>query len=235
MDKLKTLQQNPIFAKYRYIIFPVISCTISFALLIFVVFGQISNSLKQQAEISDLQKKVVELTKKNSDLERIDDTSFAKYLNTSLMALPEEKDITGVIGQLLYLLQSNNLNLDNLNFSSVTPEGNLETYQIRLEIQGSSPEIRNFIDNLNSVPRIVKLNNLELNSNRNTQKVQAVISLKTYFKKQPSAIGGAEEPLIKPTEADLKLLSKIEEKIKIIPLASSQDATSPKGKSDPFN
>lgn len=235
MDKLKQLQQNPVFAKYQFIIFPAFSIAISLFLLIFIIFGQISNSLKQQTEIADLQKKVESLTQKNSELEKIDDSSYQEYLDTALVALPEEKDIAGAIGQVLFILQSNSLNLDNLTFSNVSPEGNLQTFQIRLEIQGAPEDIENLIGNLKNIPRIVQLSDIEISSSRNSKRSQSSVTLKTYFQQHPTKIGSIEEPLVKPSSQDLQLLSSIREKIGQTPLSNSQDATGPKGKQDPFN
>ena len=88
MIKLKVLLENPIIVKYKIIILPIISIAISLFLLIFIVFEQVSSSIKRQEEITDTKTKVSDLTQKNNDLEKIDDTSFKDYLTTSLISIP---------------------------------------------------------------------------------------------------------------------------------------------------
>jgi|SRR3989344_4766074 len=234
MIKLKVLLENPIIVKYKIIILPIISIAISLFLLIFIVFEQVSSSIKRQEEITDTKTKVSDLTQKNNDLEKIDDTSFKDYLTTSLIAIPEEKDIAGAIGQLLFILRSHNLNLDNIGFSNASPENGLESFQISLEIQGDMSDMKALINDFKSTPRIIKLNSIELTSTRNSQTAHADIMLTAYFSKLPVNIGSVDEVLKQPTAEELKLIATIKENIQKIPLSNTQDATGSKGKADPF-
>lgn len=231
---IKTLLENPYLIKYKAFILPALAILISLALLILVVYPQAVAGFEQQRQVSEIRAKVDFLTKKSEDLAKVDTALYQGNLNTALLAVPQEKDVSGAIGQVLYLVSRNQLSVDSVGFGAAVEEDGIATFMTRLEVQGEMQDVKSLIADAGSSPRILKVSGIELSGSRGVTRVQAAIGLSVYFQPLPTVIGKIDQPLISPTPKDLELLAVIKSKINSSPVVSNDDITGLQGKTDPF-
>lgn len=231
---IKTLLENPYLIKYKAFILPALAILISLVLLILVVYPQAVAGFEQQRQVSEIRAKVDFLTKKSEDLAKIDVALYQGNLNTALLAVPQEKDVSGAIGQVLYLVSKNQLSVDSVGFGAAIEEDGIAAFMIRLEVQGEMQDVKSLIADAGSSPRILKVSGIELSGSRGVTRVQAAIGLSVYFQPLPTVIGKIDQPLISPTPKDLELLAVIKSKINSSPVVNNDDITGLQGKTDPF-
>ena len=118
MEKFKKLLENPKFQKYQTTIlggFAVLLCTL---LIAFLIVPQIYSLIATNNQISELERKQINLSEKLSIIETLDVGEYKKDLNASFVALPEDRDLPGTIGYILSLISSSGLSLEDFAFSN---------------------------------------------------------------------------------------------------------------------
>lgn len=233
--EIKKILEHPLVLKYRIYALPVLSIIFSLALLILVVIPQISASQKTSEEINTLNQKNTNLQKKLADLNSIDDSLYTDYLTSAKLALPVEKDISGAIGQVLYLIKSEQLTLNSIGFSTPKEENKTQSFQIRVELEGNMNNFKNFINKTASNPRILKVTSLEVSGSKRLDKVQVSLTLTTYFQDEPKALGDVEQALPIPAAKDFEYLATVKANSLLIPVINTNEIVGDKGKADPFN
>lgn len=226
------------FTKYKIIILPVLAIFICLILIVLVIFPHIFALSGTSKLLENTKNKHNALTKKLETLSQTDKTIYQDNVQATLVAMPQEKDIPGAVSQLLFLVGSSNLQLDEINLISaglnVKPSGESESYQIGLGVTGDIDSLLGFMLKIKTIPRVMKITKLEVFGGRASNNVQATISLAVFFKAMPVNIGSIEQPIIPLTSSELERLSKIKSYKKVIPVIIPEDVTGTKGKTDPF-
>ncbi len=238
MDKLKQvlkgLKNNPVYDRYEFLILPVFSTVVCLALLILIVIPNIITLLETNKQIQDLNSKNQALTTKLKSLEQADPETIKKNIETTLIALPEDKDIPGAINQLLFLVNTNNLKLSGISFSVGSgTEALSNNYQIKMDVSGGLTNLQNFVNKLKESTRTLKPDSIEINGVKFTD-VQSTIAVKIYFQPLQKSIGDVEKPLPVITQKDLEPLEKIKNSEVMNSQISGGIINAQKGKTDPF-
>lgn len=232
---LKTIAQNPFFVKYQVFILPTVSIGISLLLFVLVIIPQTLSFIGSFSTITDTESKITNLNKKAEILTQVDQGLYRNNINTTLIAFPAEKDIPGSISQLLFLLNSSNLKLGSMGFSGGTANqagATLNSFQVKLEVEGSLSDVKTFVNKFKEVPRIMKVSGIELSGR--AEAVQASITLTTYYQDLVNDLGDVEKPLELVNDKETQILSQIENYTKSIPIVTTNNVSGPTGKSDPF-
>lgn len=229
---LATITSNQYYLRYKIILWPAVVGIICVVLLIFIIIPQIQNSFFTLRTLSDSEARLRNLDKKADLLERINTSEYRQNINTALIALPEEKDIPGVLSQILFLLGANQLKLVAIGLSPAPPSSsNLESVGLKLEVEGDTLGIKNFLTKLRAVPRLMKVTGLEVNGSRET--IQATISLTAHYLGLVSQLGDIEKPIEEVSQAELEVLTTIKNNLRSTPSSLVITPTST-GKVDPF-
>lgn len=234
MEFFKTLPENPLYIKYKVFIIPASAVLISIFLFVLIVLPQIFNGLSTSKTIVQNEARISSLEKKIGILEGVDLAKYQQDISTALVSIPTNKDIPGVIGQVLYLVSKSKLKLNSM---SITPSGSaengLETYSVNVDVEGDIFEIKDLVNSTDTTPRVIKINGLELSGARGLT-IQASISYLTYYQDLITNIGEVEQEVKGINPEELKILTTISQNIKQVPTISTVGVSGPKGKTNPF-
>lgn len=215
---------------------PIIAIVVGLLTLGVVIIPQALAVPKTNEEISGLKIKNEALTKKIGQLDQVNESEYQSDVETVTNALPIDREIPGAFVQLMYLMQSNGLTLQDIGFNSppgVPSNSRLEEYVIKLGITGNSDDLVSFIEKLKEMPRIMKVTGIELNSGQTAADIQATVNLTTFFLGLSTNLGAVEQPINLPTPADREVIEKIKTFMNNLP-STPDDATGTVGKANPF-
>lgn len=229
------VMENSLVVKYKVLLVPIIVVVLAGVIVVLVTIPQLVGLFNTFKTIDELNAKKVVYQKKAGELERINVEDFRKNLDTALVALPVEKDIPGVMGELLVSLGGSGLGLDGITFSNSPPESDkLQEYMITIDVSGEEQSLRSFLQRVTVAPRLIKLTGIEVSKGA-VGKIGASITFTTFYQALPNAIGSVDEKLPVIGNADTQILADIETKIKTFPKVTTEQAgSSVTGKLDPF-
>lgn len=235
-DILRKLSSNPLYQRYQIFLLPLFSAVICFGLFGLIVYPQINIFLENRKKIEEINIKQQLLESKLGTLEKVNPDIFKKNIEVALLALPAEKDVTGVISQLLYLLNINRLTLNEMSFLGVAAQDKQDSIQIKIDISGGKDSFKSFITGLASLPRIIKVSSLEVSSSKEGEVIQSSLTLQAFYQVLPNSIGNVNAPLPVISPKETEVLSKIQSSSQVLPQApvASSSGSVVKGKTDPF-
>lgn len=245
MKSLNDFKKNPmvvaflkseLYIKYRIVLVPTIVLILSLTIAILVTVPQVIKLFQTYQVINDLNSKNIFYEDKITKLKKTDINTYKKNLDTALVALPVEKDIPGILGQLLVAVSSSGLSLEGISFSGASADsGVVSEYSIKMELKGTEIGLHNFLERIKVTPRLMKLNAIDLSKNENSDDLFASVSFVTLYQPLPDSIGSVEQPLASITTEDMQVLSDIQAKINSFPKLNAGSAPGGSvGKLDPF-
>lgn len=230
---LKSIKENPILLKYQVFLMPIFSFMICILLLVFLIIPQLLGFAEQNTQRESLFVKKQQLEAKIASLNKVNLESYKSDIATALIALPQEKDVPAALSQVLYLLSSNRLRLNevSLSGSDLMVDG-VKAFQIRVDATGTNSALRNFTESVKSSTRILSLEKLVVTAGSSLTELEATIDLIAYFEPLPTAVGGVDQEIKLPTQSDLEVLNKI--KSSQVGSGEIDTTTIPLGKTDLF-
>lgn len=236
MMKILKILDNSFFKNHKFLIIPIFSILATLSLTIFVIIPNVAILKEVGSKEDELKQKNDFYKQKTEILQKIDQTNYKGYINTSLQAMPQDPDVPGALNQILFLLTSNNLQLDGINFGlateTVTP--NTSAFHIEVDVSGEATQVKNFIAGTKKIPRLMKVVKLDVSS-LGESRIASTITLAVFYQILPQTIGGIDQPISELTEEDLATISNIKSLSKQLPPSQTQPVNLPKGKQDPFN
>lgn len=229
------LMTSELVIKYKVLLVPGIVLVTSILIVVLVTIPQFFSLLQTFKTIDDLNQKKIVYQKKAADLEQIQIEDYRKDLDTALEALPVEKNIPGIIGQMLVSLGGSGLSLEGISFSNAPPESEkVQEYTITIDVSGDEIALGNFLERVTIAPRLVKLSSIEVNQGAGDN-VSASLTFATFYQLLPKTAGSVDDKLPVITKSEKQMLSDIRTKVETFPqigLQQSGEATA--GKLDPF-
>lgn len=228
---------SPFYLKNRQFLVPGIVLVIAIFVSALITIPQFLKLFETFRKIDELKQRQAFFQNKIATLEGIDQELYRKNLDTALMALPVDKDIPGVTGSLLVALSGSGMSLDGIAFSSPQGESEkIEEYVLKLEVSGKETDLKNFLDRVKVIPRIIKLSSLDIGIGRSGM-LSASVGFVTLYQPLPKDIGSVDQVVSELTQLDKQSLADIEAKVKILPNETpvSGGATPVSGKLDPFS
>lgn len=212
MNKLKEalnkLLKNEQFIKYQPILLPSASGLICLLLLFLVAIPQFLKLQSNQKGIKEIESKITFYKQKTETLSRIEAETYKSNISAALVALPDDRDIPGIIGNIQSAVGSSGLTLDGLSFANSTATNSLNNYLVRTQVSGDINSIKRFISIMQESARVVKLGQLDFAGGVGS-KLQANIDFITYFQPLPNIITSVDQEVPSLTEKDIALLDKI--------------------------
>lgn len=232
---------NPLYIKYKQYIIPAAVLIIALLISVLVTVPQFMRLFETFATIEDLTNQRQFYQEKAAELESANLASYQEDLNVALIALPVDKDIPGVTGEILTALSGSGMTLDGITFSNSPAESEkVEEFSMRVDVTGSEAALQNFLERVKVTPRIIKLTSIESSKGRNGD-MSATIGFVTLYQKLPSNIGAVDAPLPELTKENSEILADIKARAGNIPTAGSTGSgrgsdgtTGPVGKLNPF-
>lgn len=235
----KQLKSSPFFtdekyAKYRVLLVPIIVVITAIVIVVLVTIPQLYNLFNTFKTINELKQKKLFYQNKAAELAEIKIQDFRNDLDTSLVALPVEKDIPGVMGELLVSLGGSGMTLNGITFSSSPPESEkVEEYTVTIDATGTDVSLGNFLERVTLAPRVIKLTTIQVSSG-GTANLNASITFATFYQTLPSNIGKIDDKLPKINQEDTQILADIKTKQRMFPKVAPQTSQTTIGKLDPF-
>lgn len=227
--------KSPFYLKYHQFVIPVVVMVVAILISVLVTMPQLFKYFETRNNISELEQKKLFLEQKVARLESINLTTTRNDLDTALVALPVDKDIPGVIGQLLVALSSSGMSLDGITFSGTSIETEkVGEYTVKMEVSGSEEGLKNFLERIKLTPRSIILAGLDISKAR-IGKLSASVTLVTSYESLPAEIGLVEDKVPELNQVDSQILSDIQTKLRLLPQNSSTSSQLTKtGKLNPF-
>lgn len=246
MEKLLQIKQkiaslsffsSPIYFKYRPLLVPGAVLVIAILISTLVTIPQFFKLFETFKKIEELNTNKAFFQNKISALEGVNLELYRRNLDTALIALPVERDIPGVTGELLVALSGSGLVLDGITFSSSESESEkISEYNLKIDVNGNEENLKDFLDRVKVLPRIIKLSSIDVSSGKK-DRLSASIGFVTLYQQLPKQISAVDEAVPLLTPQDSQVLSAIEDKIKLLPTVTPETgvATPVKGKLNPFS
>lgn len=225
---------SPFFLQHRQFVVPGLVLAVAILISGLVTIPQFVRLFDTFKTIQELTEKRNFFEEKITALENIDEDLYRKNLETALVALPVDKDIPGVTGELLTVLNGSGMSLQGINFAANNAEGSeVSEYTLKMDIVGGEDNFKTFLERVKTIPRIVKMTALEISSGRSSA-LSISVSLVAIYQKLPENIGAVDEELPQLTNADSVTLTEIKNKIDALPQVSPVIGDTTSGKPNPF-
>lgn len=227
------------YTSYKLIIFPFLVAVAGIFTIYLVIYPQISGYLKGIDEISRMQDRVVRLSTKAASLETLDTSGLTGKLDTALDALPADRDLANLLGAIQNLASENGVVLVAVALGQVVSDkqAKFNPFTVRLEVGGSKDAFKNFINNIEKAPRVMRVSSLELSPAKASDSASASTVIEVYFAPTPKEIGAVDAPLPTISAQEEETLAKL---VRETPVQVTQPTTEtpavsvPKGKANPF-
>lgn len=228
---------NPYYIKYNRYIVPAAVAVIALLIAVLVTIPQLLRLFETFETINKLTEQRDFYREKAASLQNMNLAEYQGDLDVALIALPVDKDIPGVTGEVLSALSGSGTSLDGITFSNTAAESEkVEEFGMRVDVSGTQDTIKNFLDRIKVTPRIIKLSSIETGTGRDGQ-ISASIGLVTLYQQLPGNIGAVDEPLSQVSKEDAQILADIKVRARSLPTVNSSGSTSgagPLGKLNPF-
>lgn len=223
------------YAKYRLLLVPFIVLISAILISVLVTVPQILNLINTFRTINELNQKKIFYQEKAAGLAVVNVPEVRSDLDTALVALPVDKDIPGVMGEILVTLGRSGMRLNGINFSNSPEESEkVQEYTITIEASGTETSLRNFLENVSLTPRLIKLSAITVDSLTGGN-INAKISFATFYQTLPKVIGSVDEKLPVIGQNETQILADIEEKKRQFPSQTQESTGSAQGKANPFS
>lgn len=223
------------YEKYRVLLVPLLVIISAIFISVLVTIPQVFKLVNTFKTIDELGQKKLSYQKKASELESINTTEYRNNLDIALVALPVEKDIPGVMGEILVSLGGSGMHLNGITFSNSPAESEkAEEYSIAIDATGNKTSLGNFLERVTLAPRLIKLTSINIET-VSGDSLNATVSFATFYQTLPNTIGSVDDQLPKIGKDDTQILADIETKEHRFPKVTQEASASAKGKLNPFS
>lgn len=232
------LKLKELYLKYKLFFWPVTTGLAALVILSLVIIPQILVYINTQGKISDANTKFEVIDAKAQELAQIDSSVISKDLQTVYSVLPKEQEVPQALVTLTSLVNSSGLTLKNTVYGGSKKTDKQNNFVLTISVIGRVNSIRDFLNNLNSSPRVFKVESIDVQFQRGSQLVEAKIPLLVYFQPSDGQTNlASDQPLPKLSSDDEKLLDELAKQSFDMGMTASLESTSssvPLGKADPF-
>ncbi len=224
------------YQTYRLYIFPGVVAMSSLLLIVFAIFPQVAKLISNQKGEGELISKSKFLESKAEALESYNKEDLARKLEIALAAYPEGKDFGVAIGLLQQIVAQSGFTISSIALgNSSQTSGGSQSYALKMEMIGVKPGLPILINNLESSPRLVRVNNIDVFSAGNLQSINVSLVVQVLYAGLPKSFGSSDSPLPELSQADEDLITKLTGVGGVIsqPELVSTPST-PRGKANPF-
>ncbi len=220
------------YDQYKILIYPVLVGLASLFLIFFLISPQIKSFLGGKENLEQARNKLEILTVKANDLEAINGDDLREKMGLSLIALPEEKDFSGVIGVMQEVAQISGVVLVSVQIGQAQSQTATGGFPVKVGVVGSKLSMASFLENIERSSRVMKAGSMELSFSKLQDSVDAALMVDVFYAPTPTALGAVTDSLPLITPEDEKIIISLSRAP--ISTFSAQPANIPLGKSNPF-
>lgn len=202
------ITKNVYFQKYKNILVQGVALVISVLIIVFVIAPTTISYLRDRSAEIAAKKQRDFYTQKLNQLSSFNSSQYQDNLEIALKSLPGNKDIPESLTYLLNQLAINQLRLDNVSISEGLNSSPVESFTMRADVTGDLEGLKNFLNSLQTVPRLMQVEGLSFATSGDGQ-VLATITINAYYKKLPTSIPPISTKLPVISASDDKLLEQL--------------------------
>lgn len=223
-----------LYQKYRLYIFPGVVALSSLFLIVFVIYPQTVKLISNQQATGDLMNKSKFLEAKVSALENYNEEDLSRKVKLSLSSFPAERDFGNVIELLQQLVRQSGFSIASITLGNTSNKlANSESFEIKLEINGTRALLPFLLDSLEKSPRLMRISNIEASSNQNSGVLEAALGIEVLYSSLPQNFGSIDSPLPEFSQKDEELVVALARSVGSI-LPSATMSAGLRGRQDPF-
>jgi Tfp pilus assembly protein PilO len=226
-----------IYQRYKIVIFPVLVGVLSVVIGYTIIYHQISLYISGNDEISRLKDRITRLTTKAQTLSSLDTSNLQTELDTSLTALPADKDLANLIGLIQSQAAVNNVILVTASVGQTggDPKAKFNPFILTLEVGGSTVNFRNFVNSLEKTPRVMRVATLNVSPSIASSAASATTAVELYYAPTPSEVGAIDAPVPTISQSEQDILDNLSSESTVVPTVGGAPVDSvPQGKANPF-
>lgn len=240
MENTSAATIRSLLAKYQVIVWIIATTLTCISMTFFIIYPQTMEYLSLNQTISSNQSQIQLLTQKLDNLKKISLAEYKRSYTTLLQALPKERDLLPAIATIQNVVIENNLQILTVGFSSgSTSQANTDSFIINLELSGRLNDIKNFASQINQSPRLMKLNSIDISTDRKTGNYHSAIAIQVLYNPSPDASTEIDTPIDPLSQQDLNLINDLSTSLPAISSEPTSDSPSVNfegvNRDDPFN
>lgn len=217
---------------YRKLIFPLASIITSVIIFVLVVVPQVLQLFENQNELNSLKNQADNLDSKISSLAAISTPDFELDLKLVSNALPLSKDYIDSTPYIQEAVDKSNVSLTGISFAESPQVAGVNSYMIKLDIDGNLTQLNQFLSIINHTPRVLRVDRIELSGDSNQSKYSATITIKAFYSPIQKQALTLTQPVVNLSDQESNQISQLEKTIKNFNLKTPTDQV---GRNDPFN
>lgn len=223
------------YQSYKFYIFPAVVVVSSLFLILFAIYPQTTKLLKNQQTVESLSVKSKFLDSKASALERYEGANLPQKVEVALKSFPVDRDYGNIFSLLQQLTADSGFTINTISISNASNKtGGAESFIVQLEIKGSKLLLQNLLNNIESSPRLVRVNNIAVSNAVVTQISSVSLSVEVLYSQLPQNFGATDSPVPELTDKDEGLLNKLAKTGVSTQQAPTAGFQSSRGKVNPF-
>lgn len=227
-----------VYAKYKLLIWPILSGIASVVILVLVIIPQLLTYLNIRGQISDIVSRSGKLEVKAQSLDAIDENLSEANLKLAFAVLPADRNVPSAVTILQSLITQSGLTLKSTSYSAAARGASKDSYQLNVTVLGQISNVRNFLMGLRDSGRVFQVESINVQFQKSGSLVEAEIPITVFYGLALGKVGALEQEPPKLSEKEEKLLvdlSLLANNPKILAVTGEASASSvPIGKSNPF-
>lgn len=223
------------YINFRLYIFPAIIALSSLFLIIFAIYPQTVRLIDNQKSADEFLNKSKFLETKVSALENYNEEDLAQKTGLALAAFPADKNFGDTLDLLQRIIAKSGFSIVSITLGNAAGKlGNIDSYDVKLDLQGSKALLPILLSNLDNSPRLIKINSIDI-SNQASSVSDIAMVVSVLYAGVPKNFGTSDSPLPQITQKDDELFARLAGGSGSVPLTSGQQQTTPRGKPNPFD
>ncbi|MFZ5366311.1 MAG: type 4a pilus biogenesis protein PilO [Patescibacteria group bacterium] len=231
---MRNIAFSEILFKYERILFVLMGVFLVFLSWFFII-PKTREVFEAKTALSQEKNRLSKLGAKLQDLESLNEFELSERTNLSLKAIPDKKNVIGVMTSLRTQAAEEGLTIESLSVSpgelvsTGSAKASLGKLDFKLEIQGSLEKVLGFFKKIQESLPLVSLKKVKIEFSGENATVE--LTLESYFLPLPQTLGVIDSPVPKLTSDEEKILTQIS-KFSYLPPVSFPPGT---GRTNPFS
>lgn len=223
------------YINFRLYIFPAIIALSSLFLIIFAIYPQTVRLIDNQKSADEFLNKSKFLETKVSALENYNEEDLAQKTGLALATFPADKNFGDTLDLLQRIIAKSGFSIVSITLGNTAGKlGNIDSYDVKLDLQGSKALFPILLSNLDNSPRLIKISSIDI-SNQASQVSGISLVVGVLYAGVPKNFGTSDSPLPQITQKDDELFARLAGGSGPVPLTSVQQQITPRGKLNPFD
>lgn len=222
------------YINFRLYIFSAIIAISSLFLIIFAIYPQTIRLMDNQKSADEFLNKSKFLETKVSALENYDKEDLVQKTGLALAFFPTDKNFGDTLDLMQRIISKSGFSIVSIALGNTSYKlGNIDSYDVKLDIQGNKVLFPLLLNNLENSPRLIRISSIDI-SNQISQASNISLVVGVLYAEVSKNFGASDSPLPQITQEDEQLFAKLERGGGSVAITPALQQTTPRGKSNPF-